>query len=321
MDLVSLTLLVDIIDAGNLSQAARNLKMTRANVSYHLKQLEKSVGVQLVRRTTRRVEPTEVGLRLYAHGLSIQNEMLAARETITTLGQGLQGRVGLSVPSGYGQMVMSDWLIEFKRQYPGIVLDVLFENRADNLRDEVDISIRVLPEPPPNLVARELGNVRYLACASRAFAQQHGLPTTLEQLRNTPLITSGVVGQQLRLRAYRGDEREEVTLAPTLISEHFPFLRQGILAGLGVGLVPDYVVMDEIESGTVVTTLDDYRLSIFGTRMYLLYMPNRHQTRAVRTCIDFLLGKAGAKPDLSSVQLDPGFGDDAAPLARFAVNE
>lgn len=295
IELASLTLLVDIIDAGNLSQAARNLKMTRANVSYHLKQLEKSVGVQLVRRTTRRVEPTEVGLRLYAHGLSIQNEMLAARETINTLGQGLQGRVGLSVPSGYGQMVMSDWLIEFKRLYPGIVLDVLFENRADNLRDEVDISIRVMPEPPPALVARELGNVRYLACASREFAQQHGLPTTLEQLRNTPLITSGVVGQQLRLRAYQGDDRQEIMLEPTLISEHFPFLRQGILAGLGIGLVPDYVVMDAIEAGTVLTTLDDYRLSIFGTRMYLLYMPNRHQTRAVRTCIEFLLDKARAK--------------------------
>ena len=131
MDLSALTLLVEIIDAGNLSQAARKLKMTRANVSYHLNQLEKSVGVQLVRRTTRRVEPTEVGLRLVEHGRNIQNEMLAARETITTLGQGLQGRVGLSVPSGYGQMVMSDWLIEFKRLYPGIVLDVLFEKQNE----------------------------------------------------------------------------------------------------------------------------------------------------------------------------------------------
>ncbi len=91
MEITSLTVLVDILDAGNLSQAARNLKMTRANVSYHLSQLEKSVGVQLVRRTTRRVEPTEVGLRLYQHGRAIQNEMRAARETIATLGQGLQG--------------------------------------------------------------------------------------------------------------------------------------------------------------------------------------------------------------------------------------
>jgi DNA-binding transcriptional LysR family regulator len=56
--------------------------------------------------------------------------------------------------------------------------------------------------------------------------------------------------------------------------------------------VPDYVVQDKVATGEVLTTLHDYRLSIFGTHMYLLYLPNRHQTRAVRTCIDFLLAKA-----------------------------
>ena len=292
MDLTALTLLVEIIDAGNLSVAARKLRMTRANVSYHLGQLEKEAGVQLVRRTTRRVEPTEVGRRLYEHGRRVQGELQAARETVATFGQGLQGRVGLSVPSGFGELVMSSWLIEFKRQFPGIVLDVLFENRADVMRDEVDIAVRVMPEPPPSLVARDLGNVRYLACASREYAQQHGLPTNLEQLAATPVITAGVVGRQLRLRAYRGGEREDAILEPTLISEHFPFLRKAILAGLGVGIVPDYVVQDALAAGEALTTLDDYRLSIFGTNMYLLYMPDRHQIRAVRTCIDFLLEKA-----------------------------
>lgn len=293
MDLNALTLLVEIVDSGNLSQAARKLKMTRANVSYHLAQLEKSLGVQLVKRTTRRVEPTEVGLRLYEHGRNVRNELAAAQETITSLGQELRGRVGISVPSGYGQMVMSDWMIEFKQLYPGIVLDVLFENRADNLRDEVDIAIRVIQEPPLSVVARSLGDVRYVACASLDYAARHGLPRTLLELRNAPVITAGVMGRQLRLAAYQGLERQEVMLEPTLISEHFPFLRQGVLAGLGVGVVPDYVVQDKIASGEVLTTLQDYRLSIFGTHMYLLYMPNRHQTRAVRTCIDFLLAKAG----------------------------
>lgn len=293
MDLHTLTLLVEIIDSGNLSQAARKLKMTRANVSYHLAQLEKSAGVQLIKRTTRRVEPTEVGLRLYEHGRNIHNEILAARETITSLGQDLQGRVGISVPSGYGQIVMSQWLIEFKRLYPRIVLDVLFENRVDNLRDEVDIAIRVMQEPPLSVIARSLGDVRYVACASAAYAQQYSLPQTLMELRASPLITAGVMGRQLRLSAYQESmERQEVMLEPTLSSEHFPFLREGILAGLGVGLVPDYVVQDKIASGEVLTTLTEYRLSIFGTHMYLLYLPNRHQTRAVRTCIDFLLAKA-----------------------------
>ncbi|MBW0447642.1 LysR family transcriptional regulator [bacterium M00.F.Ca.ET.228.01.1.1] len=295
MDVNSLTLLVEILDAGNLSEAARRLKMSRANVSYHLNQLERSVGLQLVRRTTRRVEPTEIGLQLYEHGRAIQNALLAARESVTTLGQSLQGRVRLSVPSGYGQLVMSGWLIEFKRLYPGIVLDVLFENRVEDLmRDEVDIAVRIMSEPPQNLVARDMGSVRYVACASRSFAESRGMPVRLDELRTAPLITAAVVGRQLRVAAYLRDERHEVLLEPTIISENFLFLRQAVLAGLGVGILPDYVVHDDLKRGDVVTTLDEWRLSIFGTNMYMLYMPNRHHTRAAATFIDFILDQARA---------------------------
>ncbi len=293
MDLASLTLLVDILDAGNLSEAARKLKMSRATVSYHLAQLERGVGQQLVRRTTRRVEPTEIGLRLYEHGRSIRNELLAARESITTLGQALQGRLRLSVPSGFGLMVMSGWLLAFKRRFPGIVMDVRFENRVDDLlREEVDIAIRVMTEPPDNLVARSLGPVRYVACASKTYADRHGMPLELEALQSVPLITSAVIGRQLRMSAYRDEQREEVSLEPTLISENFQFLRLAVLADLGVGLIPDYVVQQDLLEGTVVTTLDTWRLSIFGTQMFMLYMPNRYHTRVASTFIDFVLEQA-----------------------------
>jgi DNA-binding transcriptional LysR family regulator len=307
MDPQSLTLLVEILDAGNLSQAAKKLKMTRANVSYHLTQFERAIGAQLVRRTTRSVEPTEVGLRLYQHGLSIRNELQAARETIQTLGKSLRGRVRLSVPSGYGQMVMTPWLLEFKQHYPHIVLDVLFENRVDDLmRDEVDIAIRVMSEPPQTLVARELGAVHYVACAATDYARQHGMPEKLPDLRDVPLITSAVIGRQLRLSAYLDGERQEVTLEPTLISEHFPFLRQAILAGLGVGLVPDYVVREDVAAGTMTTSLDAWRLSIFGTHMYMLYMPNRYQTKAAQSFIEFILERARAKapPEIKAQTVD-----------------
>jgi len=295
MDLNSLTLLVDIVDAGNLSQAARKLKTSRANVSYHLNQLERAVGVKLLRRTTRSMELTEVGRRLYQHGRSIQNELLAAKESVATLGHSLRGRVRVGVPSGYGQLVMSDWLIAFKRSYPDIVLDVLFENRViDLLREGLDIAIRVMADPPPALVARELGEVRYVACAARAYVEARGLPSVPEDLGSVPLITSDVAGQQLRVAAYLRDERREVLLDPTLISENFSFLRQAIAAGLGVGLVPDYVVKDEVLRGTVLTALDDWRLSIFGTRMFMLYMPNRQHTRAASTFIEYILERARA---------------------------
>lgn len=293
MDLNALSLLVEIIEAGNLSEAARRLRMSRANVSHRLGQFERSLGQQLLRRTTRRIEPTEIGLRLYRHGCAIRDELMAARESVTSLGQSLQGRVRLSVPSGYGQLVMSDWLIAFKRSYPGIVLDVMFENRVEDLmREEVDIAVRVMSEPPQNLVARDMGPVHYVACASSAWAREHGMPVALPDLRHVPLITSAVHGRQLRVSAYLGGERHEVLLEPTLISENFLFLRQSILASLGVGIVPDYVFDAELREGEVIAALTEWRLSIFGTHMYMLYMPGRHRTKAITTFIDFMLARA-----------------------------
>lgn len=293
MEVSALTLLVDIIDAGNLSLAARRLKMSRANVSYHLNQLEKSVGAQLFRRTTRRLEPTELGLRLCQHGRVIRDELLAAKEAVDSLGKGLHGAVRLSVPTGFGQMVMSGWLIDFKRAYPDIALELLFDNRVDDLlREEVDVAIRVMSEPPQTMVARELASVRYIVCASSAYAATHQMPKKLEDLATIPLITSTVSGRELRISAYQEEQRQELTLRPTLASENFQFLHEAILAGLGVGLVPDYVIGKEVAQGSVVTALDTWRLSIFGTKLFLLRMPDRYQTLAVRTLIDFVVQRA-----------------------------
>lgn len=296
MNAESLIFLVEILDAGNLSAAARRLKMTRANVSYHLNRLERSLGQQLVRRTTRRVEPTEVGLRLYEHGSKIRTELAIAKDSVRELGHTLRGRIRLSIPSGFGQVVMTDWLIDFKRQYPGIVLDVMFENHIlDMLRDEVDISVRVMSNPPQNLVARPLGPVRYAACASRSYVEHHGLPEHLEDLARAPIITSGVAGRHLRLSAYQDQKRQEVLLEPTLMSENFLFLHRAIMAGLGVGIVPDYVVRKEVDRGEVDTTLNQWYLSIFGTEMFMLYMPNRYHTRATSVFIEYILVRAQAR--------------------------
>ena len=295
LDVSALLLLVDILECGNLSQAARKRRMSRANVSYHLNQLEQAVGLQLVRRTTRRIDPTEAGLKLYRHGRVIRDELHAAQESLASLGEGLHGSVRLAVPTGFGQIVMSHWLIEFKRQYPSIVLELVFDNRVDDLlREEVDIAIRVMSEPPPSLVVRDLASLRYIACASPDYAQHKGMPHTPEELGQLPLITSTVAHRELRVSAYRDEERLEVALHPTLASENFQFLHEAILAGLGVGLVPDYLVEQDLENGRLVSSLADWRLSIFGTRLMLLRMPDRYLTLAARTLIDFIVDKARA---------------------------
>jgi len=285
VELNALSLLVDIIDAGNLSRAAARLGMSRANVSKRLNHFERQLGAELLRRSTRQLEPTELGWQLYENGRAIRHQLLAAQESVQSLGKKLSGTVRLSVPSGFGQHTMSAWFIEFMRRYPDITLNVIFDNDLEDLiKGAVDFSVRVMAETPSNAVACSLGDVEYVACATPGLLAELGeLPDTLAGFATLPLVTSELTGQKLRVNR------------PRLVSANFFFLRDTILQGLGVGLVPRYMVDQDIKAGALVRLpLPQQELAFLRTTMYLLYMPARYQTKAVTTLIAFLREKAGA---------------------------
>lgn len=304
MDLLSLNIFVEIVDSGNLSQAARSLNMSRANVSYHLARLEKALGAELLRRAPQGNELTRAGERIYQHACNIINESEVLREAAKRDVAELTGRVGLSIPTGFGQLVMGSWLIDFKKRYPGIVLDVRFENFVENLvRDGVDVAVSVLTKAPPMLVGRDLGPLRYVVCASCEWAQENAMPNTLQDLRSAPVVTTGGITGRAHLVALRNGRESHVPLDPTMLSRSFPYLRECILAGTGVGVVPDYVAEDLMRDGRLVTTMDDYEFTMDRSHMYLLYTPHRYQSRAIRTLIDFLSEQLGIpKPMRQSVE-------------------
>lgn len=296
MDLQALTIFVEIVDGGNFSQAARTLNMSRANVSYHIGQLEKSLGAELLRRTPQGVELTNIGQQVYQHAKSIVHASALMREAVSAneSEERLIGKIGLSAPTGFGQLVMGPWLIEFKKKYPGIILDVRLENFIDNLvKDGVDVAIRVTPEPPPMVVARDLGPVHYTLCASSEWVSQNHLPQSTTELRHTPIITSGGVSGRVHMIATQNNQEEKIDFVPTLMSRSYPFVLDCILSGIGVGLVPDYVILPHLQTGKVVQILPEYQFSIDRNHIYMMYMPNRYQTRATTLFIDFLTDKMG----------------------------
>jgi len=293
MDLNALRLFVDIVDSGNLSAAARKLKMTRANVSYHLKALEEELGVQLLRRTTRHVEPTPVGAGLYEHGRNILGEVAAARALVSNLGKSLHGHVRLSVPTGLGDMLLSPLLVQFKQRYPDITLDVVFDNRIHNLvSEDVEVALRIISTPPDSVIATEIGVVDWIVCTTPAYLAGHAAPQDLADLARLDVVCASPVGQKLKVSGTRvldnTTAREQVVLEPTLSSDNFAFLKDAVLAGLGIGIFPIYAVGAEVESGTLVRLLDDYHISVFGSRLYMITMPNRYQAMATRCLLNFL---------------------------------
>jgi len=299
MDVQALGLLVDIIEAGNLSKAATMLGMSRANVSQRINRFERELGAQLLRRTTRQLEPTELGMKLYEHGRAVRHEVKAAAEAVSSLGKGLQGMIRLSVPSGYGQLRMSGWLAEFMERHPEITLHVIFDNDIEELvKGSVDFAVRVMAEPPAQLIARELGRVRYVACATASFIARHEMPTSLEELKRLPLITSQQTSERLSMAGGQAGGHRSLQTRPRLISANFHFLCDAIAQGLGVGLLPDYMVQAPIARGEMqALALQEEDLDFLSTQKFLLYVPSRYQTQAVRTLIDFLVEREqGSRP-------------------------
>lgn len=292
-------LLVDIIEARSISKAAQKLGVTRASVSLRLKQMEEAAGAQLIRRTTRNLEPTEAGSRLYEHGLKIRDELSAAQRAIDDLSNTPSGEVRVCVPTGFGALVASEWIIDFRRQHPAITLHVLFENAVDDLvARRIDVSIRIKSEPAPALVARELVKIKYLACVSTDYDLRYALPAVLSDLEDAPLLTSDFIGSNLRVTARRGAEKADVKVRPVIVSSNFIFIRDAVLAGLGIGLLPDYMVDQDIHAGRIKTILDDWDFDgAYGNSIFLLRMVQRFQTVAMRTFVAFIIDKAEAYND------------------------
>tara|TARA_R110000751_G_scaffold98775_3_gene191988 strand:+ start:2888 stop:3793 length:906 start_codon:yes stop_codon:yes gene_type:complete len=291
VDIKNLQFLSAVVEAGSMSSAARRLGTSRSHVSRRLKALEQSMQVQLFRRTTRRVEPTQIGWALYEHAARISQELQALQATVDDLGKNLRGHIRLSVPVALGQQVVGPLLLEFANLYPEVSLQLTFSNRIfDLVAAEIDVAIRVTSTPPDTLVARDLGPVDWALCASPAYLQQHGTPQQPDDLLQLDMVSVNLPEQRLPLELFDGRQTHTLTLRPRLQTEDMPFLKRAALANVGFALLPLYSVQHELDSGELSRLLPDYRarVSAWGDQLYLLTAPNLYPTLATRALIEFL---------------------------------
>ncbi|WP_442595549.1 LysR family transcriptional regulator [Parapusillimonas sp. JC17] len=289
MDLNSLHFFIDIVEAGSLSAAARKRNMSRANLSYRLKAFEDALGAQLLRRTTKSMQLTDIGAAVYAHGRNMLQELAAVTDIVSSAAGSISGHVRLSVSAGLGHLVLSDTLVQFRREHPGVTFDVVFSNQISNLVEEgIDIALRVLSRPPANSMAIELADVDWVVCSSPEYMRGKPPIHVLEDLQGLDIVCASAVGAALSVTGrYAGGSRS-VELDPVLRSDNFVFLKQAVMEGGGVGFLPRYMVRAELQSGCLVRHLEYYRISVFGAKLFLLTPPTRYQTAAAHALIQSL---------------------------------
>jgi DNA-binding transcriptional LysR family regulator len=287
---------IRVVEAGSISGAADRARIAKSVVSRRLKELEEHLGVELFHRTTRRMNLTDTGRAYYHQCVRILDDVLEA-ELATSQAHGtLKGSLKVALPSTFGLMHMGPAINEFLLAHPQIDFDLDFNDRAiDLMQDGFDLAIRIAVLPDSSLIARRLAPIQHVLCASPAYLEKNGTPQTLDELVNHQCLVYSLIrdsGQWL-FQNHQG-ALEKIKVHSYLKASSGEFLRCAAVDGLGIVQLPSFIVFKEIEQGTLIPLLSDYKRS--DLHAYAIYPQTRHLSQRIRAFVDFLVKRFEGVP-------------------------
>lgn len=279
-----------LMDAGSFTLAAEQLGWSKGQLSKRISQLESSHSVKLLHRTTRRLSLTAAGAALLPQAQALVRQVTQARQALSRLKDDLSGPVRVTVPVSLGETFFEGLLLELGNQYPQLQIELELDNAyRDLLRDGFDLAIRQIPGNDERLVARPLLAMQELTCASPAYLERHGTPTTPDALAAHPLLGYSRLPhpQRLQLTGPAGERRE--LLMPQRLSANSPMaLRAAAIGGLGIASFDRFIAHDALRDGRLVPVLADWSLP--SRTLYAVYPQSRYVAPKVRALLDYVQG-------------------------------
>ena len=291
-----LAVLAKVVDLNGFSAAARALGVPKAAVSRAIADLEAGLGVRVLERTTRRIGLTAAGRLIYPHAKRVVDESDAARAAIAKLHAPAAGPLRVVADPTYGRVLLTPLVPRFLEAFPDVPLEVALEN--ESAVEDWDVAIRPQPAPDPAIARRLLGAPPALLCATAGYLQQRGTPARPEDLRAHDLLTPEAPDlPEFRLRLERGSQRAEVPLTPKLAINDPAVLHAATAAGLGIGLLPEFLCRQGLATGRLKAVLTEWTLPP-AAALYALYPASLEADRRVQRFVDFLA--ANIVPALAS---------------------
>ena len=285
-----------VVEAKSFSAAADKLGMSKSLASRHVSALEHSLSVKLLNRSTRKLSLTDAGALFYEHCARIVQEAQLAEQRLTRTQAEPAGLVRVTAVPAFAVRHVVPALTEFYQKYPKIQINLSCSNRALDLGDEgFDLGIRVSFDPAPNLVARKLAVNRSVLCASPAYLKRRGMPRRIEDLRKHECVLFPALAPKGVCTLRRDGRKHAVRVASVFETDEMDAVRAAVAAGLGIGILPVYMVGDALQQGQLVPLLRQYQV-VPESAIYLVYLPNRTLSSRVRALIDFLADRFAPIP-------------------------
>jgi DNA-binding transcriptional LysR family regulator len=293
--LASLRAFVKVVELGSFSEAGRQLRLSRSAISKYVGDLEHSLGVQLLNRTTRHASPNENGQAYFERALNVLAEIDAADQAVTQLQATPRGLLRVNGPMSFGTLQLGPAIADFMERYPELQIQLaLSDEQIDPVQGGFDVTLRIADLESSSLIARKIVPIERVICASPDYLAKHGTPEHPDELRSHSLLTYGflLTGNQWKLTGKDGDHWIQPNW--TLCANNAEVLRDAAIKGRGIALLPSFLAAQAFREKALRSFLSEYKAP--ALTLYAIYPPTRHLAVKVRLFIDFLADRFSGIP-------------------------
>jgi len=258
--LENIRVFVRVVEQDSMSAAGRQLRLSPAVVSHRIQSLESHLGVRLLNRTTRRVQPTEQGLAFYQACQEVMAAVERAETVVAGTGGVPQGSLRVTAPLGFARRILAPLVPEFQRLHPKVTLQLrCSEHLIDLLNESVDVAVRLAILSDSSLIARKIVDCERLLCAAPAYLSEHGTPQTPENLHDHNCLLLRFPGsQQFRWTLQTAEGPQTFSVQGRFDADDGDLLTDWALDGQGIVLKPLWEVAGHIKAGRLVPLLMDH---------------------------------------------------------------
>lgn len=292
-------LFTEVVDGGSFSAAARHLGMAPSSVARGIGALEDELGVRLLNRTTRKLSLTEAGRLYHERSRRILAEVEDAKLSITQLEAAPRGTLRLSIPVVFGRLHIAPALPAFLACHPAVQVDLsLTDALVDLVEEGVDLAIRISELKDSSLIARRLAPNRRVICASPSYLERVGTPTTPEELSRHNCLVYKRQSNRATWRLRDREQTHEIEVRGSLWANNADALHAAALEGLGLAILPTWMVGPDVRRSALRVLFPDYQVSptALDTSIYAVFPYSRHLSPKVRALIDFLIKRFSPRP-------------------------
>lgn len=280
-----------VVEHGGFSAAERATDIPKSKLSRRVYNLEESLGVRLIQRSSRHFAVTDIGMNIFRHAQVMVNAARSAHDLVDHLSEEPRGVIKVSIPVSIAQNEMSKLLPDFMKMYPEIKIQFLVSNRrVEVINEGFDVALRVRAnlDDDPNLVIRKFENIEQHLFASQAYLNEYGMLKQPEELAEHRILSmvEEHLDQQLSLHD-KDNQQKKVKINPVVMGSDLIMIAKLASQNCGIALLPDTVAEDFIRTGELVRVLPEWKAS-HGI-LHAVYPSRRGQLPAVRVFIDYLV--------------------------------